>query len=282
MIPRSVLVRSSDARQEQLKKMLGEDAAASGQAKGLDMALLAKQRARAQESSDADVDLDAALAEGQRAAQSKAEAVANAAARRDKFRKVASSPDVIYVNGKRMRRKVPPPSSAAEPATAEAHSGAARSPRRRHADVPDPGHGDGDDDDDIFNEVPVWDGLSDDEAAPAPQAPPPTTHGPRNWFAEGDLQHNSQSEAPSSSKPRRTDPGAGPDSGPDSGHDTDSDAGDAPPRLQGLSSSALPSEWSRWLLEREEKKAQHTDRAEEPARKRRRSRKGRGMEGGSP
>ena len=55
--------------------MLGKDAAAAGRAKGLDMALLAQQKRRIEDASP-DVDLDAARAEGQRAAQARAEAVA--------------------------------------------------------------------------------------------------------------------------------------------------------------------------------------------------------------
>ena len=111
------------------------------------MALLAQQKRRIEDASP-DVDLDAARAEGQRAAQAKAEAVARAAEHRAKFRKLKQeAPDIVYIHGKRMRKKkkAPPP---------ELPPPAQEMPLPSQAPAPalheDP---------DIFGEVGVWDGL---------------------------------------------------------------------------------------------------------------------------
>lgn len=105
------------------------------------------------------------------------------------------------------------------------------------------------DEDDIFAEAGEWAGLSDEEA-PEPAAPPSGNQ--RDWFAT-----QTQDEPAPPSEPE------------------DEEREDSPPaRLEGLSTSALPSDVSRWLLEREDK-PRHTDRDPAP-RKRKRSKKGRG------
>ena len=333
MQPRSVLLnRSSESRQEQYKQMLGAEEAASGRTKGLDFALLAKQKERmAQSSEPQEVDLDAAFMEGQQTAQANADAEAQAAEYRAKFRKVAAhpeAPDIIYVNGKRMRKKkkksldpqpvseprhtnavpddVPPVdekqrgekrASRDERVTAPSSSGIdasqANGPTRASQPAVYTGHmdksrsGESDDDAaDIFDDAGVWNGLSsDDEHTPAPTSTTDkastSLHGTStDWFRQGTSTRSDLPAQPSSSDPE-TDTVPAPDqNGPSVPAST---AG--PQRLQGLSSSALPSEWSRWLLDREEKKARHASSEQEQAvsapRKRRRSRKGRG-DGDSP
>ncbi|WFD40774.1 uncharacterized protein MJAP1_003763 [Malassezia japonica] len=105
------------------------------------------------------------------------------------------------------------------------------------------------DEDDIFAEAGEWAGLSDEEA-PEPSAAPSGSQ--RDWFAT-----KTQDEPAPPSEPE------------------DEEREDSPPaRLEGLSTSALPSDVSRWLLEREDK-PRHTDRDPAP-RKRKRSKKGRG------
>lgn len=172
------------------------------------MALLAQQKRRIEDASP-EVDLDAARAEGQRAAQAKAEAVARAAAHRAKFRKLKQrAPDIVYIDGKRMRKKkqLPKPEPA-PPAKEPSPPGQAPAP----AAIDDP---------DIFGEVGAWDGLSDTE--PHPTITKSTSH---DWFG---------TRAPSPEPPQPE-------------QETH--------RLPGLSTSALPSEWSRWLLERETRRA---------------------------
>ena len=119
------------------------------------MALLAQQKRRIEDASP-DVDLDAARAEGQRAAQARAEAVARAAEHRAKFRKLKQeAPDIVYINGKRMRKKKKaPPQEPSPPAKEMPHPSQAAAPALHE-------------DPDIFGEVGVWHGLSETEAPPS-------------------------------------------------------------------------------------------------------------------
>lgn len=114
------------------------------------------------------------------------------------------------------------------------------------------------DDDDIFADAGEWEGLSEEEA-PAPKAAP-AKHG--DWFA------------PSSAAPPDAAPAAAPEARTPPPHSPRSATPDTPPtRLEGLSSSALPSEMSRWLLSRED---EAPARRQGAAPKRKRSKKGRG------
>lgn len=176
------------------------------------MALLAKQKRRIEDASP-EVDLDAAWAEGQRAAQDRAEAVARAAENRAKFRKMKQdTPDIVYINGKRMRKKKKPPKEEPAPTKKEP------APPIKE---PTPSKGEPAlEDSDIFGEVGAWDGLSDTE--PHPTITKSTSH---DWFG---------TRAPSPEPPKQE---------------------QEEHRLQGLSTSALPSKWSRWLLERESQRA---------------------------
>ena len=159
MPPRQVFASQRHAH------MLGKDAAAAGRAKGLDMALLAQQKRRIEDAS-ADVDLDAARAEGQRAAQAKAEAVARAAEHRAKFRKLKQeTPDIVYIHGKRMRKKKKAPPPEQPPPTKEMPLPSQAPAPALHEDP------------DIFGEVGVWDGLSETE--PSSTVTPSTSH---DWF----------------------------------------------------------------------------------------------------
>ena len=145
--------------------MLGKDAAAAGRAKGLDMALLAQQKRRIEDASP-DVDLDAARAEGQRAAQARAEAVARAAEHRAKFRKLKQeAPDIVYIHGKRMRKKKKAPPPEQPPPTKEMPLPSRAPAPALHEDP------------DIFGEVGVWDGLSETE--PSSTVTTSTSH---DWF----------------------------------------------------------------------------------------------------
>lgn len=128
------------------------------------MALLAQQKRRIEDASP-DVDLDAARAEGQRAAQARAEAVARAAEHRAKFRKLKQeAPDIVYINGKRMRKKKAPPQEPSPPAKETPLPSQAAAPALHE-------------DPDIFGEVGVWDGLSETEAPPSV-----TTSTSHDWF----------------------------------------------------------------------------------------------------
>ncbi|WFD20250.1 hypothetical protein MCAP1_002494 [Malassezia caprae] len=232
---------------------------AAGRTKGLDLELLAQERARiAQEAAkqpapppedpaQGDDELDAALEEGRRAQERAREITERIAAARAKFRRVGEEPDVIYVDGKKMRRKRQAPAPAA----------ASKSPRT----VPPPAFAVrvDDADDDIFGEADVWDGLSDDDA-PRPKAQPAPgdatpAERPREWVP--DAHQTAPPEAPLPEAPL---PEAPPDEPPS----------DEPERLEGLSTSALPSEWSRWMLERPD--APRTERTEPRSRRRRRGR----------
>lgn len=130
------------------------------------------------------------------------------------------------------------------PPTTEIPSIGARSAAVRPSFVPQV-----DDADDIFADAGEWEGLSDEEAAPSAAAVQPR-HG--DWFASGREEPTDEAAA---SPP----------------HSPPSDA--PPARLEGLSSSALPSEMSRWLLEREDDAPR---RAHAAPPKRKRSKKGRG------
>lgn len=334
MQPRSVLLnRSSESRQEQYKQMLGVEEAASGRTKGLDFALLAKQKKRmAQSNEPQEVDLDAAFLEGQQTAKANADAEAQAAEYRAKFRKVAAhpeTPDIIYVNGKRMRKKKrksldPQPVSeprhtnavqddvpsanekqryekrasrderVAAPSSFGIDASQANEPSRASQSAVYTGHmdksrsGESEDDAvDIFDDAGVWNGLSsDDEHTPAPTSTTgkasTSLHGTStDWFRQ--VSTSTRSELPA--QPLSSDPETDSEPAPDQNGPSVPASTAGPQRLQGLSSSALPSEWSRWLLDREEKKARHASSEQEQAvsapRKRRRSRKGRG-DGDSP
>ena len=140
-------------------------------------------------------------------------------------------------------------------------------------------------DDDIFGEADEWQGIpadsdSDTEdastsrpqgedaglAPPSPQqdadAPPEEpAFGRRDWFAPAG---HSEVASPS------------PEPEPSPEHESSSSSSPPPQRLEGLSSSALPSDWSRWLLEREEKRSERNAQRQPAQRKRKRSKKGKG------
>ena len=242
-------------------------AQAAGRTKGLDLELLAQERARiAQEAAkeptpppesatDGDEALDAALEEGRRAQERAREIAERIAAARAKFRRVGEEPDVIYVHGKKMRRK----RKAEAPAPAIA---AQRSPPKS-AQPPAFAVQVDDADDDIFGEADVWGGLSDDDAGRAPEPTDPReaespTERPRKhrWVPEAHEEAAHEEASPREASPHEASP--------------PNETARAPERLEGLSSSALPSEWSRWMLERAD--APRTERAEPRSRRRRRGR----------
>lgn len=115
-----------------------------------------------------------------------------------------------------------------------------------------------DDDDDIFADAGEWEGLSDEET-PATKAAP-AKHG--DWFA------------PSSAAPTDLASPAAPEARTPPPHSPRSATPDTPPtRLEGLSTSALPTEMIRSLLSREDEAPARRSGA---APKRKRSKKGRG------
>ncbi|WFC94598.1 hypothetical protein MBRA1_001231 [Malassezia brasiliensis] len=114
------------------------------------------------------------------------------------------------------------------------------------------------DDDDIFADAGEWEGLSDEEAPTAKAAP--AKHG--DWFAPSSAA--SPDPAPPAAPEARTPPP----------HSPRSATPDTPPtRLEGLSSSALPTEMIRSMLSREDETPARRSGA---APKRKRSKKGRG------
>ncbi|WFD33812.1 hypothetical protein MCUN1_000632 [Malassezia cuniculi] len=191
----------------------------------------------------------------------------------------ADSPDVIYVNGKRLRKKkakieqqpvretkMAPMEQHAPTNTPQTDAGQTRGPAARTTAKPSFAVTVNADDDDIFGDAPEWTGvqLSDTESgsdnASDTEPVAQTTAESRNWF--GTNEEAAQPPPQDETQPPQ------PDSPPDS----------PPHRLEGLSSSAMPSEVSRWLLEREEKRAIRDAERESQhgTRSRKRSRKGRG------
>lgn len=257
---------------------------AAGQKKGLDLDLLAKEKARiaaaAQVPSPADEEtgdeeLEAAWADGQQKAPTAP----------SKFRSVTEAPEIIYVNGKRMRKKKKKTAATIAPAShgnvTDKTTNIVRVPppalpegcadptfekQATHAPSFAVQVDDNDDDADIFGEAGVWDGLSDDENEKVSTEQAPTTSSEstqRNWFA------TETTPSPPPTKAVAAEVQA----------EAETDESESPPaRLEGLSSSALPSDWSRWLLEREEARdarRAHSESGPVP-RKRKRSKKGRG------
>ena len=123
-----------------------------------------------------------------------------------------------------------------------------------------------DDDADIFGEAPEWAGvqLSDDEDTRnedcAEQELPPGQEPRRDWFS-------AKEPSPPAAAPE-------PEPEPEQAPEPEPKAY----RLEGLSSSAMPSDVSRWLLEREEGRAKRDAERESHSdpRRRKRSKKGRG------
>jgi len=234
-------------------------AQAAGRTKGLDLELLAQERARIaheatkeptpppEDPAQGDVALDAALEEGRRAQERAREITERIAAARAKFRRVGEEPDVIYVDGKKMRRKRKAPA----PATAPPKSMQTAPPPAFAVQVDDA-------DDDIFGEADVWSGLSDDDA-PRPEAGPAPSDAVSP--AKHPREHRWVPDVHDEPAPREASP---PDASPPEAPSPE------PERLHGLSSSALPSEWSRWMLERPD--APRTERNERRSRRRRRGR----------
>ncbi|WFD28112.1 hypothetical protein MNAN1_003118 [Malassezia nana] len=213
----------------------------ASQAKGLDKELLAQERARIAREAEAKADppqdteseaaLQAAFEEGRRSQEKTRDITARIAAARAKFRRMGEEPDIIYVDGKRMRRKrkaSQPEPPAPTPALPSSRAGPAQPPAFAvHVDNAD---------DDIFGEADVWAGLPDEASppemnsdavsqTPAAQAPAPSAAG---WVPETQPDPAPREATPE--PPEETSHG--------------------PERLEGLSTSALPSEWSRWMLER--------------------------------
>ncbi|PKI83914.1 hypothetical protein MVES1_002407 [Malassezia vespertilionis] len=267
----------------------------AAQARGLDFSLLERQKARIAEVHAPDVDLDAALAEGVRTKLAEEPMEANALP--SKFQPVAqhaepdAAPDVIYVNGKRMRKKkkcaaqengmrtaaataAPTPSPAPDPTPVMDRSKISppsapdSTPVVDHSKISPPSAPDSTPtsvppqrlpaDDDIFDDADEWKGISDDETPEDEMHPTAHTIKP-DWFATHPTE-KSPSPAPPLSPPRSPSPSP------------------EPSRLEGLSTSALPSELSHWLLEREQKRADRPHDHPPPRRKRPRSKKNRDMD----
>ncbi|WFD24215.1 hypothetical protein MEQU1_002912 [Malassezia equina] len=242
---------------------------AAGRTKGLDLELLARERARiAQESAkepsppreeatETEESLDAALEEGRRAQERAREITERIAAARAKFRRVGEEPEVIYVNGKKMRRKRKAETPAAIASTQP------DPPTKSTRTAPPPAFAVqvNDAEEDIFGEADVWGGLSDEDTGDPTQdaaatAPTSSTQRPKAHGWVSDTQ-----EEPVSNEAI-----------PPAPHDDNVESAPAPAseRLEGLSSSALPSEWSRWMLERAD--APRPPRPEPRSRRRRRGR----------
>lgn len=227
----------------------------AGQAKGLDKELLAQERARIAREAETKTDppqdteseaaLHAALEEGRRSQEKTRDITARIAAARAKFRRMGEEPDIIYVNGKRMRRKrkASQPEPTESPEHLEPPAPIPTLPSSRAGPAPPPSfavHVDNADDD-IFGEADVWAGLPDDASPPesnsdavsqTPTAKTPAVQTPAPsancWVPE-----TQPDPAPREATPEPPE-----------------EASHGPERLEGLSTSALPSEWSRWMLER--------------------------------
>lgn len=256
--------------------------------KGLNMKLVEEQRermrAKAKEAEEAakapqttDADLESALNEA------KAAGVRSLPASGPRFQPMQTraaesapeAPDVIYVNGKRLRKKKKPQSVPSVPDATPAQPPSHENKHALHANTnrtidttarPSFAVQVDDDDADIFGEAPEWAGvqLSDDEDTRnedcAEQELPPGQEPRRDWFS---------AKEPSP-------PAAAPEPEPEP-----EQAPEPEPKaycLEGLSSSAMPSDVSRWLLEREEGRAKRDAERESHSdpRRRKRSKKGRG------
>lgn len=313
--------------------------------RGLDFALLEREKARIAASSSEeparsetdDADLEAALAEGKSMATRAAHRVQAQAAHKANFRRIdepVEAPDVIYINGKRMRKKkktgpsqastVPGSAgqlstkqeskaalSSAEPVSNEGSQANTQSTQgTEHDSRALATRGDAatslpwsdttettssrprfavevdDADADIFGEAGVWEGLSDEEPGTRDAAPSRAEKDTPQCAVQRDWFHESLSEAREADvRTAATDshPTAATNTNSPKDDDKDTSATSPPTRLEGLSTSALPSDVSRWLLEREEKHAAHAERREpQQQRKRKRSKKGRGGGGDSP
>ncbi|WFD43880.1 hypothetical protein MPSI1_002545 [Malassezia psittaci] len=119
--------------------------------------------------------------------------------------------------------------------------------------------------DDIFADAGQWQGLSDEEVS---QTQKPRRDRSGDWFASESNAKETQAENDAPATQTST-------SSPSHQSPEESEDESVPTRLQGLESSALPTEMSRWLLDRNDSLPSHTTSA--PPRKRKRSKKGRGQ-----
>ncbi|WFD29013.1 DNA-directed DNA polymerase [Malassezia sp. CBS 17886] len=268
-----------------LPRDLDTEELAAGQRKGLDFSLLEREKARiAAPKAPTDEDLESALLEGRASATQHAVHTDTAPAEEARFRPIHqpaapnvsadAPPEYVFINGKRMRRKKKPAAAASAEPISESTAGARPS---FAVDVDD-------EDADIFGDAGVWEGLSDasddDESTKASgkgggethDTTPSTDAQPtvkRDWFN------------PTGAAPLAPAPNAEATKAEDAGDDGD-DEDEGPQRLEGLQSSALPSDVSRWLLEREQKSAGADAGPPSMQRKRKRSKKGRGEEDNQP
>ena len=243
---------------------------------GIDMRLVEHERARiraAAQPQTTDADLEAALTDAQRAPPPPPEAPEP---RFQRAQMQHMTPDVIYVNGKRLRKKRRP-ESAPSSAPSSTPSSTRPDPPKPTAPLPSFVPHVEDADEDIFGDAPEWTGVEREEGEGPSEGSP---DGPSD--RQPDEQSGKQSERPPDEQPdeRPEEQPDGPDAPPDTPPNEPFSRSPSPPpptRLEGLSSSALPSDVSRWLLAREEElSARDATRSRDPPRKRRRSNKGRG------
>ncbi|WFC99738.1 hypothetical protein MYAM1_002483 [Malassezia yamatoensis] len=253
--------------------------------------------ADAEHADDSDVsisetELEAALQVGR--AQKQSNAVQDPIEHRNAFRPVIApdaKPEIIYVNGKRMRKKkkqapmnlknqttdrsfVPESERVLSPGVSrsnerekETESGARtvnESQQHKTSSAPSFVPRVEEDADDIFADAGQWQGLSDEEVSQTQKSRQSRSG---DWFASEPNAKEIQAE----DEARTTQPSASP---PSHSSSKESEDESVPTRLQGLESSALPTEMSRWLLDRNDSLPSNTTSA--PARKRKRSKKGRG------